>query len=132
MDTAPAANPLRVIGAVTGALLAIDVLQLYTHHGISFIGYTRMALLTVFLLLYLTKSRFAWHVAVAIGPVILVVYLFLYFTGGHIYRPPRHAREVMIIWAIGEVIVLAVFLTYLFRLRQPYFSYVSRPREHPS
>src|SRR5438552_2718767 len=131
MEPSPTANPFRRVAAIVAALLAIDVLQLYTHPGMSFVGYTRIALAIVFLVLYVTRSPFAWHIAVAAGPVILVVYLFLYFSGGHIYSPSRYAREIMFVWAVGEVIVLAVALTYLFRLRQPYLTYVSQPRARP-
>jgi hypothetical protein len=125
MEATPSTNPLRLLAVLAIVFLVMDALRLYSHHTLNFVGITRVILNTAFLLLYARRSPFAWHVAVVVGPAILLVYLFLYFTGGDIYRPRHHAREVMIIWAIGEVIVLAAFFIYLFRLRQPYLRYVS-------
>jgi hypothetical protein len=125
MEAAPRTNPLRLLAVLAIIFLAMDALRLFSHHTLSFVGIARVILNIAFLLLYMRRSPFAWHIAVAVGPAVLVVYLFLYFTGGDIYRPRHHAREVMTIWAIGEVIVLAVFLIYLFRIRGPYLRYVS-------
>ena len=126
MEPAATANPLQLVARITVVLVILDALQVATHHTMSFVGYTRVVLCLAFLILYALRYRFAWHVAVGAGPLILAVYLFLYFSGGQIYRPPpNHARQDMIMWAVGEAILLPVGLIYLFRLRQPYFLYVS-------
>jgi hypothetical protein len=129
MEAPRGTNPLRLVAILSVVFLVMDALKLFSHHPISVVGYTRMALAIALLILYVLRSYFAWHAAVAVGPVILIVYLFLYFTGGHIYRPLHHAREVMIIWTVGEIVALTVVLVYLFRLRQPYRDYVSESHD---
>ena len=61
----------------------------------------------VFLALYIRRSRFAWHVAVALNIAFAIYRL----TGG---------RQLLV-----DIIIYTILVGYLFIVRQAYFQYIS-------
>ena len=94
---------------------AIVTLPLWLFYGREGFGVVPIALVladVAFITLCLRRSRFAWHIAVALNVVLAVYHLFA----------GRHLRV--------DIVGSSVVLVYLFAARQSYFDYISLRGTH--
>ncbi len=118
MDAAPPKrNPLLPI--LIGFLVAgyFDIRFYFIEHHFVSLGSAIVAVITLFIVLFLMRSRFAWEAAV-LAILVLAVILMLTYHFGYMGFP--------LTWplAIIDLLLLAVFLGYMWRRREPYFHYV--------
>ena len=99
-------NPLVFVFWPTIATLPLWFVYRREGHGI--VPIVVVLADVAFITLYLRRSRFAWHIAVALNVVLAVYHLFA----------GRHLRV--------DIVVSSVLLVYLFAVRQSYFDYISR------
>jgi hypothetical protein len=98
-------NPLVFVFWPTLVILPLWIV--YRHEGYGVVPIIVLVGGIAFIALYLHRSRFAWHVAVALNLVLAMYHLFA----------GRHLRV--------DIIVSAILLVYLVAVRQSYLDYIS-------
>jgi hypothetical protein len=119
--TRPKRNPL--LPALVGAFVLgyFDVRFYFIEHHYIALGSAIVVPLTVFIILFFLRSRFAWLAAVIVVFTIAVTLLLTYQLG-YMGFP--------LTWFLGivDLLLFALFLTGLREVRQPYLRYVA-PKE---
>jgi len=119
--TRPKRNPL--LPALVGAFVLgyFDVRFYFIEHHYNALGSAIVVPLAVFIILFFLRSRFAWLAAVIVVFTIAVTLLLTYQLG-YMGFP--------LTWFLGivDLLLFALFLTGLWKVRQPYLRYVA-PKE---
>ncbi len=77
----------------------------------------------MFLVLYQSKSRWAWHLVVAWVPFTLALYWILRLTGYARYQPRAHSLAAEVIGDLLQLAFFAAVLVWLLHIRDRYFRY---------
>ena len=123
--TAPR-NPLTVLAALGVILLVLDAAGPFVfHRRLDILAVLRIAATIVFLFLYWSASRWAWHVVVGWIVFSFVAYWSLRIAGYGPYQPRAAAAGFDVAFALFDVALTAGVLFWLFWIRGRYFHYVS-------
>ncbi len=122
MDIAPPKrNPLFPI--LVGFLLAgfFDFRFYFLEHQFIGLGFPVVGSIAVFTVLFFLRSRFAWMAAVVVM-LILVAAALLTFRFGYM--------DFSLTWplAVIDLVLLALFLLFLWKTREPYLRFVERKK----
>jgi hypothetical protein len=98
-------NPLAFV--FWAAVVTLPLWVIYRQQGYGIVPIAVILADIVFIVLYLRRSRFAWHVAVALNGAFAIYRL----AGGHQLR--------------ADLIIYTILLVYLFVVRQAYSDYIS-------
>jgi len=126
MDGAPERNPLGLVVPAFVITLPFDYDSYLIHRDLSEFGILIFVTKAVFFVLYLLRSRFAWHVGFGLTAVITALALLLIrrgFKTGEVDCSLRHFLE----FTIAGPLVL-----YQWRIRERYFRYIQNRRANLS
>jgi hypothetical protein len=126
MDNAPERNPLGLVVAAFVITLPFDYDAYLIHRDLSELGILIFVTKAVFFVLYLLRSRFAWHVGFALTALITVLALLLIrrgFKAGELDCSLRH---------FFELTIAVPLVLYQWRIRERYFRYIQNRRANLS
>jgi hypothetical protein len=117
-STPPKRNPLLPVLIAFLILGFFDVRFYFIQHQFIALGSAIIGPIAIFILLFFMRSRFAWLAAVIIVLVVAMT-LFLTYQFGYMGFP--------LTWflAIIDLFLLAFFLGYVWKRREPYLRYVA-------
>jgi hypothetical protein len=119
--TAPR-NPLRVVAIVAVISVILGVTQPFVFHSaFDVVAIIDISVAVVFLALYQSKSRWAWHLVVAWVPFTLVLYWILRLSGYTRYQPRVHSLAAEVIGDLFQFAFFAAVLVWLLHIRDRYF-----------
>ncbi len=123
--TAPR-NPLRIMAVLCVIFLILDATQPFLfHRAPDALVFVRVPAALLFLVLYSSRSRRAWHVLVAWFVLTFVVYWSLRAIGYSRFQPPHGATPLFSVgFAVFDVALTTALLIWLFRNRERYFRYL--------
>ena len=122
--TAPR-NPLRIMAVLCVIFLLLDAIQPFVfHRAPDILVFVRIPAALLFLVLYSSRSRLAWHVLVAWFVFSFVVYWTLRAAGYSRFQPRTGAAQFQIGFAFFDVALTAAIVIWLFWTRQHYFRYI--------
>ena len=112
-------NPLGplVFAALVVAYFDIQF-YFFQRHLLPF-GFTILGSLAIFLLLFILRSRYAWHAALIVFVVVLPITLFLTYYWGYM------DFRVTLPLAVIDIVIYAVVTVWILRARKPYFAYLA-------
>jgi len=121
--TAPR-NPLRFVAIVAVMSVILGVTEPFVfHRAFDVVAIIDISIAALFLALYQSKSRWAWHLVVAWVPFTLVTYWILRLTGYARYQPRVHSLAGELIGDLFQFTFFAAILVWLFHIRVRYFQY---------
>jgi hypothetical protein len=121
-------NPLRIFAFVAVVTIIGDLYYVFMQHRIDAMIALRMITAPAFLVLYVRFSIWAWYLAVAEGPIFLLLYWLLLAMGG-LSRPLRPVSPGFQIGiTIFQLVLLVGIMVWLFTLREPYSRYIADAR----
>jgi len=122
-DPAAPRNPLRFVAivAIMSVILGAPFMFRRAFDALTILS---ISVALVFLILYQSKSRWAWHWVVAWVPVPSLLYWLLRFSGYAPYQPRVHSLAGDLIGILFQVVFLAAALVWLLRVRERYFGYI--------
>jgi hypothetical protein len=126
MDNSPESNPLGLVAAAFVITLPFDYDSYLIHRDLSEFGILIFITKTVFFVLYLLGSRFAWHVGFALTAAITVLALLLIRRGAKVGELDCSVRHFL------ELTVAVPLVLYQWRIRERYFRYIQNRRANPS
>jgi hypothetical protein len=126
MDNSPESNPLGLVAAAFVITLPFDYDSYLIHRDLSEFGILIFITKTVFFVLYLLGSRFAWHVGFALTAAITVLALLLIHRGAKVGELDCSVRHFL------ELTVAVPLVLYQWRIRERYFRYIQNRRANPS
>ena len=126
MDDAPERNPLGLVAAAFLITLPFDYDAYLIHRDLSEFGILIFITKTVFFVLYLVGSRFAWHVGFALTAAITVLALLLIHRGAKVGELDCSVRHFL------ELTVAVPLVLYQWRIRERYFRYIQNRRTNLS
>jgi len=127
--TAPR-NPLRFVAIVAVMAVILGVTEpFFFHRAVDVVAIIDISVAVVFLVLYQSKSRWAWHLVVAWVPFTLVHYWILRLSGYARYQPRVHSLAAEVIGDLFQFAFLAAVLVWLFRIRHRYFRYTENAQQ---
>ena len=126
MDDAPEKNPLRLVAAAFVITLPFDYDAYLIHRDLSEFGILIIVTKAVFFVLYLLRSRFAWHVGFGLTAVITVLALLLMYRGAKTGEVDCSLRHFL------ELTVAVPLVLYQWRIRERYFRYIQNRRANLS
>ena len=128
-DPTAARNPLWLVAFVVFVGVVTDVAAPFVfHRALDCVSVIGIAMALGFLILYQSKSRWAWHFAVAWLVFAFFSYWILRFAGYSRYQPRGHSPMLEIVAALLHVALSAALLVWFFRIRERYFRYVEDAR----
>ena len=118
----PKRNPL--LPAFVGALLLayFDIKFYFIEHHYIALGSAIVIPIAIFIILFLSRLRFAWYAALFVVLMIAVT-LFLTYQLGYMGFPLTSFL------AVVDLLLFALFLTLLWKAREPYLRYVAPQRD---
>jgi hypothetical protein len=127
--TAPR-NPLRFVAFVAVMSVIIGVAKPFVfHRAFDVVAIVNISVAVVFLALYQSNSRWAWHLVVASMPVTLVLYWILRLAGYARYQPRVHSLTAEVIGVLFQVAFFAAVLVWLLYIRDRYFRYTENAEQ---
>src|SRR6266496_4251819 len=126
MGDAPERNPLGLVAAAFLITLPFDYDAYLFHRDLSDFGILIIVTKAVFFVLYLLRSRFAWHVGFGLTAVITVLALLLIRRGAKAGELDCSLRHLL------ELTVSVPLVLYQWRLRERYFRYIQHRRANLS
>ena len=118
-------NPLRFVAIVAVMSVILGVAEPFVfHRAFDVVAIVNISVAVVFLALYQSKSRWAWHLVVASVPFTLVLYWILRLAGYARYEPRVHSLAAEVIGILFQVAFLAAVLVWLLHIRDRYFRYI--------
>lgn len=111
-------NPLIFIFAGLIVMIAFDFRFYFVRHHLMALGTVIIFPMAFFAILFLRRSHFAWHLAVIIIAVVVPVSLLVTYRRGYMNFPL--SPQVAII----DLVIIALLLAYLWKIRKPYFRYL--------
>ena len=132
-DPAVPRNPLRLIAAITVIGLALDILDpLLFHRAPGLLRIIGFPVSVVFLVLYFSKSKWAWHLAFGWIPFAFITYWILRLAGYSRYQPRSHTPTFEVIFELLYVAVCIGVLIWFRSIRARYFRYIDEARSRPT
>src|SRR6266403_756140 len=126
MDDAPEKNPLGLVAAAFVITLPFDYDAYLIHRDLSEFGILIIVTKAVFFVLYLLRSRFAWHVCFGLTAVITVLALLLMYRGAKTGEVDCSLRHFL------ALTVAVPLVLYQWRIRERYFRYIQNHRANLS
>jgi hypothetical protein len=121
--TAPR-NPLRFVAVIILVFLILDATEPFVfRRGLDILAIARIPTELLFLILYRSKSKWAWHLIVAWVPFAFFAYWILRFTGYSHYQPRVKAPLSEFIAGLFNAAFFVVVFVWLLRIRERYFRY---------
>jgi hypothetical protein len=121
--TAPR-NPLRFVAIVAVMSVILGATEPFVfHRAFDVVAIIDISVAVVFLLLYQSKSRWAWHLVVAWVPFTLLLYWILRLSGHARYQPRVHSLTAEVIGDLFQFAFFAAVLVWLLHIRDRYFRY---------
>jgi hypothetical protein len=118
-------NPLRFVALVAVVSVVTDVTEpLVFHRAFDVLAFVRIPAAIAFLILYQSKSRWAWHLIVVWWPFAFLAYWILWFTGYSRYQSRVHSTGFDLGFAIFDVALSVAVLVWLLRIRERYIRYI--------
>src|SRR5437867_9415207 len=122
--TAPR-NPLRFVAIVAIMSVILDATEPFVfHRAFDVVAIMHISAALVFLALYQSKSRWAWHLVVAWLPFTVSAYWILRLSGYTRYQPRVYSLASELIGVLFQVAFLAAVLFWLFHVRGRYLQYI--------
>jgi len=122
--TAPR-NPLRFVAVVAVMSVILDATEPFVfHRAFDVVSFVRILAALLFLILYQSKSPWAWHLVVAWIPFGFFAYWILRFTGYSLYQPRVHTPLSDFIAGLLHVAFSAAIFVWLLRVHERYFRYI--------
>jgi hypothetical protein len=123
-DPAAPRNPLRFVAIVAIMSVILDATQPFVfHRAFDAVTAIHISAALVFLVLYQSRSRWAWHLVVAWGPFAALAYWILRLSGYARYQPRAHSLAGDLIGGLFQFAFVAAVLVWLFHIRERYFRY---------
>ena len=105
--------------------IILDVTEpLVFHHAFDVLAFVRLPVAVAFLILYQSKSRWAWYLIVVWWPFAVLAYWILRFTGYSRYQPRVHSTSFDLGFVLFDVVLFVAVLVWLLRIRQRYIRYI--------
>ncbi len=124
-DPAAPRNPLRIMAVLCVLFLVLDAIDpFFFHRAPDALAFVRIPATLLFLVLYSSRSRWAWHVLVGWFALSFVVYWTLRATGYSRFQPRVGAAQFQLAFALFDVALTAAVLIWLFCIRDRYLRYV--------
>jgi hypothetical protein len=121
--TAPR-NPLRFVTLVAVMSVILEVTEPFVfHRAFDVVAIIDISIAVVFLTLYQSMSRWAWHLVVAWVPFTLVLYWILRLSGYARYQPRVHSLAAEVITDLFQFAFFAAVLVWLLHIRDRYVRY---------
>jgi hypothetical protein len=115
---------LRFVAIVAVMSVILGVTQPFVfHRAFDVVAIIDISVTVVFLALYQSKSRWAWHLVVAWVPFTLVLYWILRLSGYARYQPRVHSLVAEVIGDLFQFVFFAGVLAWLLHVRDRYFRY---------
>jgi hypothetical protein len=122
--TAPR-NPLRIMAVLCVFFLILDATQpFFLHRAPDPLIFVRIPAALLFLVLYSSRSRWAWQVLVVWFLFSFVVYWTLRIAGYPRFQPRGGAVHFQIEFALFDGALTAAIVIWLFWTRERYFRYI--------
>ena len=122
--TAPQ-NPLRLVAIVAIISVIIGVTEPFVfHRAFDFIAIIDISVACLFLVLYVSKSRWAWGLVVAWLPLGAVFYRILRVCGYARYQPRVHSPVWDLVGVLFQFAFVFAVVWWLVRIRQRYLDYI--------
>ena len=99
------------------------------HRAFDLVTIIDISIAVVFLALYRSKSRWAWHLVVAWVPFTLVIYWILRLSGYSRYHPRVHSLAAEVIGDFFQIAFFAAVLVWLLHIRDRYFRYTENAQQ---
>ena len=132
-DPTATRNPLRFVALVAVMSVILDATEPFVfHRGFDIVSIIRIPVALAFLVLYQSKSPYAWHVVVALLPLAFFAYWILRFAGYSHYQQRVHAPVSEFIAVLLHVVITVAVLFWLFRTRERYLRYIEDARLQPT
>ena len=127
--TAPR-NPLRFVAIVAVMSVVFGVTEPFVlHRAFDVVAIMDISVAVLFLALYQSKSRWAWHLLVAWLPFTILLYWILRLSGYARYQPRVHSLAAEVIGVLFQLTFLAAVLVWLFYIRDRYFRYTEHAQQ---
>jgi hypothetical protein len=125
-----ARDPLRFVAVVAVMSVILGVTAPFVfHREFDVVAMTDIFVALVFLALYHSKSRWAWHLVVAWVPFTLVLYWILRLGGYSRYQPRLHSLAAEVIGYFFQLAFFVAVLVWLFHIRDRYFKYTEHAQQ---
>jgi hypothetical protein len=126
-------NPLRVVAIVAIISVILNATGPFVfHRAFDTLNILHISAALLFLILYQSKSRWAWHLVIAWVPFTVAAYWILRLSGYARYQPRVHSLAGDLIGALFQFVFLTALLVWLLRVRERYFRYIGDPTSHES
>jgi len=123
-------NPLRFVALLAIISVILDATEPFVfHRAFDFLLIMHISVALVFLALYQSKSRWAWHLVVAWLPFSVLAYWTLRLSGYTRYQPRVYSPASELIAVLFQVAFVAAVLFWLFRVRGRYLQYVEQEKQ---
>ena len=123
-------NPLRFVALVAVMSVILDATApCLLHRAFDIVAIIHICVTLVFIVLYQSKSRWAWHLVVASVPFTVLPYWILRISGYTRYQPRIHSLASELVGGLFQVAFLAAVLFWLFRVRERYFRYIEHAQQ---
>ena len=117
-------NPLRFVAIVAVMSVILGLTEpLVFHRSFEVVGVISIAVAVVFLALYQSKSRWAWHLVGAWVPFTILLYWILRLSGYAHSQARVRSVAAEIIGAFFQFAFCAAVLVWLFHICDRYFRY---------
>ena len=122
--TAPR-NPLRFVAIVAIISMIQGVAEPFVfHRAFEVVIIIDISVALAFLALYLSKSRWAWHLVIAWVPLEAVLYWILRVSGYARYQPRVHSPVWDLVGVLFQFAFVFAVVWWLVRIRQRYLDYI--------
>jgi hypothetical protein len=118
-------NPLRFVAVLAVMSIILDATEPFVfHRAFDMVPFVRIAVALAFLILYQSKSQYAWHLVIAWVPFAFFGYWILRFTGYSLYQPRVHSSLAYVIFGMLHLGISLGIFVWLVRIREHYFRYI--------
>ena len=125
-----ARNPLRFVAIVAVISVILGVTEPFVfHRTFDVVAMIHIFAAVVFLLLYQSKSRWAWHLVVASVLFTPVLYWILRLGGHARYQPRVHSLPGEVIGVLLQLGFVVAVLVWLFYIRERYCRYTEHAQQ---
>jgi hypothetical protein len=124
-DPAAPRNPLRFVAMVAVMSLILDTTEPFVfHRAFDVVAIVRIPAALLFIILYQSKSQWAWHLVATWVPFGFFAYWILRFSGYSRYQPRVHSPAFDWGFALFDIALSAAIFVWLIRVRERYFRYL--------
>jgi len=127
-DPSAPRNPLGFVALVAVMSIILDATEpFFFHRSFDILSIVRIPTALAFLILYQSKSRWAWYIVTAWLPFSWFAFWLLRFAGYSRYQPRVHGVS-QIVGQLLFILVIAAVIFWLFRVRDRYLRFIGDAR----